>query len=727
MKSVLKTILYLYLGILLAVLVAPPVLAGDTWSYNIETGETGIDENKTTAYIYTRLPADPDYDKREIRLPKIMPSSVSFWDAESYDYIILTPQGVQKFNSQTGNLETIIPKTEVANPVAVFTSAPFPDVLVAEQVTSENFAVRHYSFTGDSYEYNPIFNVQGLREVISLSSRDVDIAVLEEGKAVYYAFDGNEMIKIPALSVETGLQNPIAACLFTDQYGFIVAEQNTLKYYKEGSLISTLSGLNEIKGLYAADGGNLVVIEGKEVKHYNILEDGSICYNSVLSITNGINNPRAVALKPGSFDKIVIDGNNVRYFSWVGDQYVENSHMSTVIEGLQDIGFYVKEAVAESIVYTASRNINALKITIEPDGLKPQEENTSIEWYVTANGNAGEPDWVKVELNKWAVLNTAGKDIKWKAVLKTANREKTPRINPKIVIYTNTRPDPPDLSINPNPNLGQYYYTSTPPIRWKFTDNDGDAQGSYRIRVFLESQDINTDTPIWDSGVVASSDTECIIDENGEGILWNTGFNRFKVVATVADELDLESLPSVINIGIRAFDRPLIKQVITPPLNDRLLAKGVLKQNLDAMKAGSLVVMHIPSLGIPDNAKFDFIYKDSNGNNKTAFLEKPPAVIQNRGANNQIWEVRFYTESSPDIIPNGTLIQGKFTINGLGRSVMELVELNGGTIEDLYGAKPASSVPNWYHWLGYSWWGEGILITNDTALKNWSVVLKGRD
>jgi hypothetical protein len=60
--------------------------------------------------------------------------------------------------------------------------------------------------------------------------------------------------------------------------------------------------------------------------------------------------------------------------------------------------------------------------------------------------------------------------------------------------------------------------TSKPTVAWSFSDSDGYDQDYYRVKVFPSSQfavggfDPSVDTPLWDSGVVASGDNTALID-----------------------------------------------------------------------------------------------------------------------------------------------------------------------------------------------------------------------
>ncbi|BAF60620.1 hypothetical protein PTH_2439 [Pelotomaculum thermopropionicum SI] len=57
------------------------------------------------------------------------------------------------------------------------------------------------------------------------------------------------------------------------------------------------------------------MVDGTQVKHYSFTGSGMV-YKATLSVTSGLMSPRAVAVRPGSYDRIIVDGNEVKYFAW---------------------------------------------------------------------------------------------------------------------------------------------------------------------------------------------------------------------------------------------------------------------------------------------------------------------------------------------------------------------------------------------------------------------------
>lgn len=693
-----------------------PVWA-NPWTYNIETGEVGINSSKTSALVDAKAVDNPDYDSREIRLPRSAPNIAAFWDdLDTFDYTVLTPLGVMRMDAGTPELVQDLKNNLPDNPVAVFTGATYPDVIVAHGLDPQNMSITHYSSIGTELVPNPILSISGLTHITSIGSRGYDVGALSEAGFTYYAFTGDEMFEVPALSVASSqIQNPIAMSMFTDHYGTIIIDGDSIKYYKDGSLTSTLTGLEGAISVSTTEGGNLSVVTKEDVRHYNLI-DNNLNYNSILSVTSGLTSPTAVALRPGSFDRIIVDGNEIQYWMWDGTQLIKNDVLSMVVEGLQNIGGYLESAIVESIEYILDDELIAshVRVSIIP-GLKVQEADTNIKWYV--NATSGEAGWRETNLNEWALV-PEGQRIRWKAELSTENKENTPRINPVIQLEVNQRPEPPELLMPSG-----CYLNSDPVIRWKYSDPDGDPQAAFRVLI----KDTGGNT-IEDSGKVITLGApiyEYIVDQSNQGKLFNSGYSNFSAEVWVWDTLaDGEGNPiegvmsdsATGNFCVTAFDRPIAKEIITPPSNDSWIIKRMGSDALPPTKAGGLVVLNVHAIGI-NTADMTFPYP-----NGESIVVGSPQIIGSTGTNN-IFEVSFYTDANTDIVPTGTIVEGFFKGNG---DLLDLLILRPGVIP-LYSEAPGPEIPNWHHWEGYRWWSEGVVQINESAFNNWSVVLQGRE
>lgn len=96
--------------------------------------------------------------------------------------------------------------------------------------------------------------------------------------------------------------------------------------------------------------------------------------------------------------------------------------------------------------------------------------------------------------------------------------------------------------------------SSKPTVAWTFTDTDGYDQDYYRIKVFPSSSyavggfDPSTDTPVWDSGVVASSDNSVTIDYHlTDGVTYRAYVIAAKTVSGEAFYSDYTYIQFLVN------------------------------------------------------------------------------------------------------------------------------------------------------------------------------------
>ena len=665
----------------------------ERWEYKIED-KIDINEEKTNAVV--------DTEKHEIRLPKSMPNMVDFV-GDGFEYIVLTPEGVKKVNTD-GSMTLVVGKND-SNPIsAIAGSGNYPDFIVARETT-----VTHYSFTGSEYSENLLLASGGYNNILSVGTKELDHAVLtSDGKVTYQAFIGDAMVPATALSPE-GFTNPIAMTV-KDHYGVAVVDGNEVKYFKEGnSVTSTISGLTNILSISAADGGNIAVVANNQVKHYNLLEDSTFAYNSYLSTIKGLTSPTCVALRPGSYDRIIVDGNNVNYYMWTGSGFELNTTMSKEITGLQDIGKYLPKAVAESVMYTLAdgKTTTHVKLWIDP-ALNSQDPDTKIKWFVSSQ----EDEWIETELGQWIALSEPGNKLRWKAELSTTNRDKTPIIKPTIFMQTDTKPDPPTILVPPVAGNNRCYLNSSPEIRWKFNDPDiGDKQGGYQVVILANGNEIE------DSGYIPGELLSYVVDKGSEGKLFNTGVNIFTARVKVWDEAGVESDPAEKNFCVIAFEHPYAEIVTPEPSPEPLSLISKWTNELPVTKAGGLVTVFVNSLGVSNAPVFEFPYLDKQSSVLSAEEDKDGTEDLNKR-----WKVSFYTDANTEVCPDGTIVNGYFDGSGIP-SLMFLDQTY--TQDNLPENNPMLNDEKWWQWEGYRWWAEGVVKIDDTAFKNWSVILQG--
>ncbi|MBC7106802.1 MAG: hypothetical protein H5T97_12790, partial [Firmicutes bacterium] len=118
-------------------------------------------------------------------------------------------------------------------------------------------------------------------------------------------------------------------------------------------------------------------------------------YNSALSVTSGLARPAAVALRPGTCDRVILDGTQVRYYSFDGSQMIYNPALSVTVPDVAQSTNYRPSAQVVSLAKDPGASATHVRVRayhVLPAG-------TSVTWSVTADGT----NWVK----KWRVRGTA--------------------------------------------------------------------------------------------------------------------------------------------------------------------------------------------------------------------------------------------------------------------------------------------------------------------------------
>jgi hypothetical protein len=468
-------------------------------------------------------------------------------------------------------------------------------------------------------------------------------------------------------------------------------------------------------------------------------------YNTVLSVTSGLTAPRAVAIRPGSYDRIIVDGNQVKYCQWNGSSLVYISNLSVTLSDMVQRAGYKSSAVVVSQAKDPGADAVAVRVRAAHD----LPNNTSITWSVTADG----ANWVK----KWRVRGTAsgtvldvspdngvnwntagtandalpsannaqlwatvtpGRAIKWKAELATSDPSVTPKIatSPRggvaVRLDTNSAPNPPTL-----PNYGTCFTTTTPTLSWTFSDPDaGDSQSAYHVQV-ARASDLAL---IIDSGnkVVSGANQYTVPTSNTPdvaGPLWSSGVYQFKYRVMVWDQSGAASpWSNWADFCVVAFERPRIAQIVSPPAGQAapdpadpathiVITPGMTVGQLSKVKAGAKVVLLVDSIGplTSFNTAFPYLSRTATVNIPTKL---PDGTTNNPmyPAGNAVnrWAVEFWTDPSLAVCPSGTLVN--MNLSGSGGAA---------------GAAGLNAPP----------YADGVLVTDGSIYGDWFVVLQGRD
>lgn len=708
--------------------------ASGSWQYSITEAETPVmvDTARTTAEI--------DTEKQEIRLPKQPAANVvSFWPDGQYDYVVLTATGVKHFSFDGAHMveNDIVSVPGLPSPLALAAPAPYPDVVVA---TKES--IRHYSFTGNGMAENPALAVAGLSNVVSVGSlASGDLAILAGEAVKRYSFDGNALTEVPTLEPAVSFNNPLALAVAGNGYDLAVLEKDRVRYFSFDGVGMTENPALSVTGLaspkaFAVDGGKeIAVVDGTSVKHYSF--DGSqMVYNAALSVTAGLTAPSAVALRPGSPDRIIVDGDKVRYFAFDGSGLVENPALSVQVSDIVKGDSYAATAEAVSVPKDPGAEATHVRVRASVD----VPNGTSVTWSVSADGGAtwvlswravGAVDRAVVETTPdngatWVPLDgglaacspqaartelwtqvAPGRQVVWKAVLATSDPKVTPRVyvaqvgQPAVVWEANAKPNPPVL--HPLPG---WYYTTTPTFEWDFSDPDnGDVQGAFEVVV----ERLDDGALVYDSGMVVSSEgrfrlpTSTTPEEPGP--LWQSGTYRFTLKVRVWDAAGVPSDWCVAEeFRVLAFERPRVAKIVSPPAGQAapdpsspethiLVTEGMTADELPRVKAGAEVTLLVDSVGPVVETVAVFPYGD-----KTAQMGGTPLAERPMGAPVNRWTIRFWTEANLQEVPTGTIVGMNLTGPGT----------EGGTTE--FKVPPYAA---------------GIVRTEGSIYQDWFVVLQG--
>jgi hypothetical protein len=497
------------------------------------------------------------------------------------------------------------------------------------------------------------------------------------------------------------------------------------------------------------------VIQGNQDNIYTV-SSGSFVKSTAMSITSGLTAPACVAVRPGSYDRLIVDGNQVKYYSFDGTHLDYNAALSATVSGLQSASTYAASAIATSTPSSTSSSVTEVMaqaycnlpantgVTFAVSANGGTNWTTIMQEYADSGGNThGEYNTNAAQPNAWTLpvvwsqpgsilscepqapsqstaflwANVAqGISVEWQATLVTTNTSVTPKIqNPSpgsgnyaVEIYAENAPAPPTVTVQ------GMYLTTMPQFTW--TNANGFSQVGYDVLLNKQAGDSGGSWN-WSSNVQLGSQATFTVPY--EGVFWGSGDYRFTVQVILFDNLWCPDSSSVQNFSVAAIESPDVSELAAPAGQYTLpyaITQGMTKSQLPQTMAGGKIGLTVDTIGPANMSLTVTAAYGPNGTGNSATVETPPTVqAQNSIGNyNEQWLTEFYTPADISQVPDGTLVtvQVKDSASGATLNLAPYTGSNGDT-EDQY-------------WPAYPTFANGVVATQGSVYSDWFVVLQGR-
>ncbi|NLK53080.1 MAG: hypothetical protein GX295_11675 [Syntrophomonadaceae bacterium] len=428
-----------------------------TWVYGITAAESGIIANKSDTVIVDTVNTEIRLDNFGVGNEKL-PDIISFFPEGNIEYAVLTKTEVKHFLFDGTKLQDslVLNVPALTNPLALATTRQSPNVIV-----SDPEKLTHYNFTGQNMINNSSLAAAGLTGCTAISVLDGEYAAVKNNELKRYTL-GPSGFEIPHIWPGSHATNPIDVVLLDQGTGLGVLDGDKVIVYelRPGNSYHqayAASGLLDPKALAQNTGKEFSVVDGKQVKTY-LFDGANWVYSTALSVTNGLTAPTAVAIRPGTPDRLIVDGNEVKYYMWDGNGLVYNPTLSKTVDDIVSANAVGLTGEVTSAVQTTTQNMNQVRVMSELElpnnatvtfSMSSDGGNTWIPiWQAkgTANGsivkkhngvdfsiNLGDKNAVKPfgdNSDLWVPV-APGKQIAWKALLEAdpTDGNKTPKID----------------------------------------------------------------------------------------------------------------------------------------------------------------------------------------------------------------------------------------------------------------------------------------------------------
>lgn len=402
--------------------------ADDSWTYKI------IEETTPNIIDIKNSNIDIDYEKREIRIPKMpLPNTSDFNSGGSYDYVILQQRGMTQYLFNGSNMiEVGALSIEIENPLGVALSPNDYSVTItrANESDASKSDLISYRLENNHMIENPALNISGMEQIYSLTTFNSsgDLLILKEEILEYYAYDENNLINIPNMTVE-GIKDPIAVAA-NNQYSFAILEKDALKWYEyDGTDMVQIPAMSLAFGDTGVDikkpkttvvqNDTVFILDDDKVKAYKYSPGTEKLEEHVaLSISEGLIKPSTMVLREGTSDLLIVDEIDsatkefkLRYFMFDGTRMVENEQLSkTILNVMGGLRYYSEGTLISSMKISTAAYADLFRIRAYTE----VPLDTEITFYVTNEGEDVENvDWHK----SWRIINTTGTPVVEKSII----------------------------------------------------------------------------------------------------------------------------------------------------------------------------------------------------------------------------------------------------------------------------------------------------------------------
>lgn len=393
-------------------------------------------------------------------------SAISLVPGQPYQYAVVTKDGVRFFtlDAATGAMSEnpALSVPGITDAVGVVVNEGLSMWVLTET------ELRRYDFDGSGMSLNPVLTVTGLADVLSVSASPAGDSVMVlsrsgagTGAVTYFQQGPDGMVAVPALSTDTGMADPVGACLVPGSPDLLAASKSEVRYYSfDGQGYAqnpslSAAGLSGAVSVSAPSASSYAVIEDSRVSYY-LSQGGGVQRADALS-TGPIDSPAAVAARPDAYEYAVLTGaGEVRYYTFDQSSGGMRENPALFVSGLDLTLDYVSPGEYRSRAVSGGP-YSEVRLTAEQD----LPAGTSVTWEVSTDGGAS---FTAVTPGVWATV-PRGSSFVVRAVLATSDRKVTPQVMRVVLEATEFKLENLTVTAAAAPAPGQALPSASFPVR----------------------------------------------------------------------------------------------------------------------------------------------------------------------------------------------------------------------------------------------------------------------